>query len=266
MKLEFPIRITTKERIASALRGSLLLGLGAFVAGRTLATAFTWERWAFGQEQVVQRWLFFSTGLAIGTLIMAFGVPLMRPTFGRRGRLSIEDHWLTIERTGLLPRPLVVQRRDVRAAIAADISALRRDKGWLYPQLAAARGRPNLGLVFHGTVPSSGPVRTVRSWSTGSTSYLPIPRRRTSGLLLEVRDSTGASRELERWAEVSAVDPADLEPVEPSEYEWSSARFRIYATYVLLVLLAALHVGNVIADPLPDACSSLQLFCEGPPG
>jgi hypothetical protein len=266
MIVEFPIRITVKERMASTARGGLLLTLGAVVAGRTLATSFTWERWAFGQEQVVERWLFFVTGLTIGSLVMGFGVPLLRPAFGRTGRLSIEDDWLTIERTGLLPRRLIVQRRELRAAIAADIATLRRARGWLFPQLAGARGHPNLGLVFHGTVPSSGPVRTVRSWPDGSTAYLPIPRRRTSGLLLEVHEPDAAARELERWAEASTVDTGDLEPVKPSEYEWSSTRFRIYTTYVLLVLLAALHLGNVIADPLPDACSPLQLICERPPG
>ena len=259
---EFPIRITPKERIASALRGSILIALGGFVFLRTLDVAFSWERWALGQAQLIERWTFFSTGLAIGAVIVAFGVPLVRPAFGRRARLMIRDEWVTVERTGLLPRPIVIQRHDLRAAVTGDLQAFHDDKGWVLPQLAAARGRPNLALLFHGTVGSRGAVRGMRRWQDGSASYLPLPRRRTSGLLLEVVDPTDAAHELGRWADVADIRADDVRPVKPSEYEWRSTRFRIYGSYVLLVALAALHLANVIADPKPDRCSPMYLFCE----
>src|SRR5918995_2922257 len=128
MKHEITMRITPRERIASLLRGGAVLGLGLTVLFRTLAVAFEWERWANGQEQLIQRWVFFATGIAIGALITAFGVPLLRPAFGRTARLRFEDQWLVIERTGLLARPMVVQQRDLRAALASDVERLRRGR------------------------------------------------------------------------------------------------------------------------------------------
>jgi hypothetical protein len=264
MTTQIALRVRTRERVAAGLRGGALLALALFVLLRTLDTAFGWERWALGQAQLVERWTFFSTGLAISALIGAFSVPLLRPLFARKTRLLLEDDWMTIQRTGLLGRPIVVQHRDVRAVVTGDLSPLELGKGWLFPQLAAARIRPNLGLVFYGTVAAPGPIRTIRRWPEGSTSYLPLPRRRTTGLLLEVEDPDRAARELTGWADLKPLDAADLEPVKPSEYEWRSTRFRIYATYLALIVLASLHVFNVIANPLPDRCDARRLFCETP--
>lgn len=259
-----PIQITFKERLVSLLRGGALAGLGLLVIGRTLAVAFEWERFASGQEQVVERWTFFFSGLVIGMIPIPLSFPLIRPAFARHAHLEIADQWTTVRRDGLLPDPLLFQHRDVRAVFEGDLKPLERGRGWLYPQLSSAWVRPNLGIVFHGSVEAPGPLRAVKRWPGGGGSYLPVPGSRTSGLMLRMSDPTVAAEALRAWAEVDTVDPEDLEPVKPTDYEWGSRRFAVYLAYSVLIGLASLHLFNVIAHPAPDACDPLVFSCAEP--
>ena len=260
------IEITFKERVASLLRGGVLAGLGLLVIGRTMAVAFEWERFASGQEQLVERWVFFFSGLLIGMIPIPLSFPLFRPAFARRAHLEIRDHWTNVRRDGLLPDRFIFQRSDVRAVFVGELGELRRDRGWLYPLLASASVRPNVGIVFHGTVEAHGALRGVKGWPGGGSSYLPVPRSRTSGLLLRMNDPDAAADTLRAWAGVDGVDPDDLEPVKPSDYEWSSRRFAVYLGYAVVVALACLHLFNVIAHPEPDACDARAFSCADEDG
>ena len=265
-----PLRVTPYNRTLGFLR-ALFPILGAVGLVNVVFTEIDPE------ESLMQNFVWLTVAWHVGAALAVLGILMMKPAFTRKARLDVDPAGVTIVHSGVLRRPLRIQKSDIRlAAVDGTVPPRQfkigprdhrrfpitaphgyhgpalpdylysRDGGSPFPLISHIGDPPNVLILMNRPEDLHNARRTHKVMAAKGPIHLTRPHQKTHGLLLRVADPEQARRAFHQHELLSEVTGRHVLAVGPGPDQQERARTHNTRANLLVGAIILLNFGPLM--------------------
>ena len=265
-----PLRVTPYNRTLGFLR-ALFPILGAVGLANLVFTEIDPE------ESLLQNFALLAVIWHAGAALAVLGILMMKPAFTRKARLDVDPAGVTIVHSGVLRRPLRIQKSDIRlAAVDSTVPPRQfkigprdhrrfpvtaphgyhgpalpdylysRDGGSPFPLISHIGDPPNVLILMNRPEDLHNARRTHKVMAAKGPIHLTRPHQKTHGLLLRVADPEQARRAFHQHELLSEVTGRHVLAVGPGPEQQERARTYNTRANLLVGAIILLNFGPLM--------------------
>jgi hypothetical protein len=229
------------------------------------------------EESLMQNFVWLTVAWHVGAALAVLGILMMKPAFTRKARLDIDPAGVTIVHSGVLRRPLRIQKSDIRlAAVDSTVPPRQfkigprdhrrfpitaphgyhgpalpdylysRDGGSPFPLVSHIGDPPNVLILMNRPEELHNARRTHKVMAAKGPIHLTRPHQKTHGLLLRVADPEQARRAFHQHELLSEVTGRHVLAVGPGPAQQERARTYNTRANLLVGAIILLNFGPLM--------------------